>query len=309
MNAPLVLDPDPQSVGRARAWVVEELHGLGRSDLVDAAELGVSELVTNAILHAEPPITVRLLGSREQPRVEVGDNSKRPPRLRTNMTDEDQLLRTVGRGMGIVALYSRAWGADVSPDGKVVWFVPSGDPGVDIAEHGDVFDLDEAVERLGAEVSPSGSLLQVRLLGMPVQVFASFRAWYAEVRRELRLLAFAYPDDFPVAAEVADLALQVEHERRQAEGIERLDEAIRAGLASVDLDYRVPATAPETMARVGEAVRRADRFCREHRLLTVPATEQQLTMIDWYLGEFVRQGAGLEPIPYPGSTTVDPSSA
>ena len=35
MNAPLVLDPDPQSVGRARAWVVEELNGLGRSDLVE----------------------------------------------------------------------------------------------------------------------------------------------------------------------------------------------------------------------------------------------------------------------------------
>ena len=74
MSAPLVLDPDPKSVGRARAWVVEELTNLGRSDLVDAAELGVSELVTNAILHAAPPITVGLLGSREQPRVEVRDS-------------------------------------------------------------------------------------------------------------------------------------------------------------------------------------------------------------------------------------------
>ena len=60
MSARLLLDPDPQSVRRARVWIGEELERLGRPDLVDSAELGISELVTNAILHADPPITVRL---------------------------------------------------------------------------------------------------------------------------------------------------------------------------------------------------------------------------------------------------------
>ena len=61
MTARLLLDPEPQSVRRARVWVGGELERIGRPDLVDAAELGVSELVTNAILHAEPPITVRVI--------------------------------------------------------------------------------------------------------------------------------------------------------------------------------------------------------------------------------------------------------
>ena len=68
---PLPLEPDPQSVKRAREWVGDVLERLGRDDLVDSAELGVSELVTNAILHADPPITVRVRGTRNHPRVEV----------------------------------------------------------------------------------------------------------------------------------------------------------------------------------------------------------------------------------------------
>jgi anti-sigma regulatory factor (Ser/Thr protein kinase) len=301
----LRLDPDPRSVSRARAWIVEELGDLGRPDLVDAAELGISELVTNAILHAQPPITVAVLGSRERPRVEVRDRSSRPPRTGADITDGDALLRTVGRGMGIVALYSQAWGADVSPDGKVVWFVPSPDPGVDVAEGGDVYILEEAVEGLGAALDER--LLDVHLLGMPAQVWASFREWYAEIRRELRLLAFAHPDEFPVAAEVAALTVQTELERRHARGIERLDAAIAAGETTVDLHYRVPASAPDTMARMNDVLARADRFCRDQSLLTMPATPQQLALLEWYVGEFTRQAAGAEPQPWTGSAVVDPS--
>jgi anti-sigma regulatory factor (Ser/Thr protein kinase) len=299
----LQLEPDPRSVGRARAWVSAELGDLGRPDLVDAATLGISELVTNAILHAEPPITVAVLGSRERPRVEVRDRSKRPPRTGGDMTTDDALLRTVGRGMAIVGLYSQAWGADVSPEGKVVWFVPSPDPGVDVAEGGDVFDLEEALEELDAAVDER--LLDIHLLGMPAQVWASFREWYAEIRRELRLLAFAHPDRFPVATELVDLTLQTEIERRHARGVERLDAAIRSGDPTVDLHYSVPASAPATMTRMHDVLVRADRFCRDQSLLTMPATPQQLVLLDWYVGEFTRQADGHEPRPWTGSTSVE----
>jgi hypothetical protein len=78
----------------------------------------------------------------------------------------------------------------------------------------------------------------------------------------------------------------------------------------VDLDYRVPASAAATMARVNDALVRADKFCRDQSLLTMPATPQQLAMLDWYVGEFVRQAAGEEPRRWTGSTTVErhPSS-
>jgi anti-sigma regulatory factor (Ser/Thr protein kinase) len=330
MSATLLLEPEPQSVRRARLWVVEELQDLGRSDLVDAAELGVSELVTNAILHADPPITVRLRGTAQHPRVEVHDNSRRPPAVNSDMAEDDKLLRTVGRGLGIVALYSTNWGADVSAEGKVVWFEPALEPSFDFEDGldgdldeglagdlsgepadlaGDVFDLDRAVDALMTEAEAPAELVTVRLVGMPARVFGGFRIWYAEIRRELRLLAFSHGADYPVAAELAEITLQVEQERRMARGIEELDAALEAGLDRVDLTYLVPSSAAVTMARLADLLDQVDEFCREHRLLTMAASPQQVQLRRWYTGEFSRQAAGLDPLPWHGSYEIEQPTA
>ncbi len=42
--------------------------------------------------------------------------------------EEDDLLLTFGRGLGIVARCSTAWGVEIEDDGKVVWFVPAQEP-------------------------------------------------------------------------------------------------------------------------------------------------------------------------------------
>lgn len=304
MSAALVLEPEPQSVRRARRWVVAELEDIGRSELVDAAELGISELVTNALLHATPPITVRLGGTPAHPRVEVHDNSSRPPRINTEMAEEDQLLRTMGRGLGLVALYSASWGAEVSATGKVVWFEPADEPAESVA---DVFDLDRTVdEMLGAAEAPAEHVA-VRLLGMPAQQFAAFRGWYAEMRRELRLLALAHPEDYPLAGQLAEIALQIEQERRQSTGIEALDEAIREGRTRVDLEYHVPVTAPATMTRFAQLLEELDQFCAEHRLLTMPATPGEVALRRWYLGEFGRQAGGSPPLRWTDPARTDPA--
>jgi anti-sigma regulatory factor (Ser/Thr protein kinase) len=310
MSAALVLEPDPRSVRRARRWVGEELEGLGRTDLVDAAELGVSELVTNAILHADPPIVLRLGGTAAHPRVEVHDTSPRKPTVHTDMAEDDKLLRTVGRGLGIVALYSTSWGAEVSADGKVVWFEPALEPaapaldlGPDLDEPappGDIFDLDRTVDELVSRAEAPTELVRVRLLGMPVQEFAAFRVWYAEIRRELRLLAFSHPEDYPLATELAEISLRVEQERRHAVGVDDLDRAIVDGRTSVDLEYGVPPAAAETMRRLSDLLDEVDRFCHEQRLLTMPATPEQVALRRWYTGEFARQPAGEQPTPWPG---------
>jgi len=296
----LTLDPEPRSVRLARTWVVEELTGLGREDLAEAAALGVSELVTNALLHAEPPIRLRLGGTSSHPRVEVHDSSPRPPDLDTDPLDEDEhLMRTFGRGLGLVALYSSRWGADVSGNGKVVWFEPAEEPGLDAADSAaDVFVLDEEVEQRLAEATAPERLLPVRLLGLPVATFAVFRQWYAEVRRELRLLALAHPENYPVATELAALTLQVEAERAQARGVDALDTAIAEGLEWVDLEYLVPMTTPVTMRRLSDVLDRVDLFCREHLLLTLPEDPRTVTMRRWYFGEFARQAEGLGPTPF-----------
>jgi anti-sigma regulatory factor (Ser/Thr protein kinase) len=302
---PLPLTPDPQSVKQARRWVSEVLETLGRDDLVDSAELGVSELVTNAILHAEPPITVRVRGTKAHPRVEVRDHSHRPPEVNVEMTDEEHLLSTIGRGLGIVALYSSTWGSEIAPDGKTVWFEPNTAIRSDGDLSGEVFDLSQEVERRLAAADPPQEMVTIRLLDMPVQVFAHFRARYNELRRELRLLSLAHGNDYPVARELSELFLQVEQERRQAHGVNRLDEAIDAGLDRVDLEYLVPASAPASMQRMLRMLEKADEFCRSQRLLALAATPQQTQLQQWYFNEFVRQAAGEPPTPWPGAFHVE----
>jgi len=44
----------------ARRWVADLCTKIGRPELSECAQLGVSELVTNALLHGEPPINVVL---------------------------------------------------------------------------------------------------------------------------------------------------------------------------------------------------------------------------------------------------------
>ena len=300
MSRRLLLDREPASVRHARRWVVEILEELGREDLVDSAALGVSELVTNAILHAEPPISVLFGGTAQHPRVEVHDASTRPPTVNAAMSEDEQLLATIGRGLGIVAFYSTTWGAEVSPEGKMVWFEPVDEPDPESSPEGSLFDLSEVAA--GAEVvpPPAEDMLRVRLLGMPAQLFADFRRWYAEMRRELRILGLAHAAEYPIAGELTALTAQVDAERAQARGIDVLDAAIAAGADRVDLDYGVPPSAPATMAHFGDLLDRVDDFCREHRLLTVPAHPEVVALRRWYVGQFVRQAAGEPPTPWPG---------
>jgi hypothetical protein len=224
------------------------------------------------------------------------------------MTDEDRLLSTVGRGLGLVALYSSTWGADVSAGGKVVWFEPATEPDPESGYDGEVFDFEQVVEERLAGTMPPEEQFTVELLGMPVRLFAQFRGWYVDLRRELRLLSLAHGDDYPVAEELSELGLQVEQERRLAHGVEDLDRAVREGRDRVDLEYHVPVTAGDTMRRLRELLDSADRFCRDQRLLSLARTPQQKRLTDWYLGQFARQAAGDAPQPWSGGYDPEPAA-
>lgn len=301
----LPLEPEPESVKEARAWVRDVLDRLDRDDIVDAAELCVSELVTNAILHGTPPISVRVRGTRDHPRVEVRDASNRPPEVNLGMTDEDHLLATFGRGLGLVALHSTAWGAELVPEGKVVWFEPAVEPRLNGDLSGEIFDLNQTVEERLATMQKLGEPVRIRILNLPVAPWGRFRQRFFELGRELRLLSLAHGQDYPIARELTEVFLQTEQERRLMQGREKLDEALAQGLEHVDLDFLVPPTMPNTMARLLTTLERADEFCRDQRLLVLAASPQQKELVRWWCTEFVRQAAGEEPIPWNGSYDVE----
>jgi hypothetical protein len=284
----------------ARDWVTGVLEEIGRGDLAESARLAVSELVTNAILHAEPPMTVHVRGTVEHPRIEVTDHSLVPPqRLDSHhlvdLGDESSWM-TMGRGLDLVAAYSERWGADISSNGtgKVVWFEPSN--GVrETPVEGEVFDVAGAIAVLGLEPVAVEDMLEVRLLGMPVELFSHLRRHFNELGRELRLLALSEPDRYPLAVEFSELFLQVEYERRQVAGLEVLDKAMDKGGEAVDLTYLTPPTAPATMARLSEVLGEVYEKLSGRVLLSVPPPSDLRALEDWYLGEFPRQAGGAEP--------------
>jgi hypothetical protein len=275
---------------------------IGRGDLIDSAELGVSELVTNALIHSAPPVAVRVRGTRAHPRIEVADRSLVPPRPTELTDDEDDLLSTFGRGLALVALHSARWGSDIDDDGrgKTVWFEPVDEPREDDVQiEGNLFDLEALI---GDRVGPGGptETIQIHLLGMPVAAFLELRRHYNELRRELRLLALANPERYPLAVAVSETTLQVEVERRQSTGLDLLAEAEATGKESVDLVYTTPATAPATMATLADLLSQATVFFDDETLLSLRPTQRQQQVQSWYLGEFIRQGEGAKPQPWAG---------
>lgn len=91
--------------------------GWGCRDSIPDAELLVSELVTNAVLHARSATQVTIERSGSTVRVSVHDASTARPRLRDSGPEA-----VTGRGLLLVDRIANRWGVDPEDAGKWVWF-------------------------------------------------------------------------------------------------------------------------------------------------------------------------------------------
>jgi len=82
----------------------------------DDVQLVVSELATNAVIHAGTPFSVSVSSDGSAMRIAVSDSSAIRPVMR-----DGSPAGLSGRGLRLVAAVSSAWGIDPSPDGKTVW--------------------------------------------------------------------------------------------------------------------------------------------------------------------------------------------
>ncbi|MFE0515814.1 SpoIIE family protein phosphatase [Streptomyces sp. NPDC058964] len=110
------LDSDPASVALARRRVRAQLTAWGvDEETAFNTELIVSELVTNAIRYADPPLQLRLIYDRSLT-CEVRDGGSAAPHLRHARTVDEG-----GRGLFIAAQLAEAWGTRYSTGGKTIW--------------------------------------------------------------------------------------------------------------------------------------------------------------------------------------------
>ncbi|MEZ0491024.1 SpoIIE family protein phosphatase [Kineococcus sp. TBRC 1896] len=114
----LLLPADTRAVGAARDWLRSTLDAWELTSAADEAELVISELVTNAVLHTGSPTAVTLRHEVSDRLLSVGveDSSTQHPQPRES--DDDA---TGGRGMHIVQLLAQRWWVAPRGDGKTVW--------------------------------------------------------------------------------------------------------------------------------------------------------------------------------------------
>jgi anti-sigma regulatory factor (Ser/Thr protein kinase) len=128
-SARIVLEEDPRAARDARRFLRSFLSGDGVSDdMAATAELCLSELVTNSIVHAGGRIEVRATVDSSLT-VSVRDRGR--PALDAAPDDDPDPLRVHGRGLLLVEALADRWGSERDAIGSRVWFSLELEPATD----------------------------------------------------------------------------------------------------------------------------------------------------------------------------------
>ena len=300
------LAPEPQSAPLARKAVRDVLSGSPLAGLLDAAELCVSELVTNAVLHAGTAIQLEVGYAASIVRLGVRDQSPNAPML-VRHTE----TASTGRGLAMVAAVADAWGVvQHNGSGKTVWcelseHSPSA-PDLDIAAVVDAWELSTADDPPPAESSSDATTLPVLLQGYPVLLGQRLQEHYEAVVRECQLLAAPRPDALPgVPGRLLELARTLAQRYTQelsdlARPDPRRVAAHARGLSVVDLTYGV---SPQQLLRLRtwqQILDDVDAFSGRGDLLAPPIPQTLALLRGWAIDQFTRQSQGAAADPWDG---------
>jgi anti-sigma regulatory factor (Ser/Thr protein kinase) len=174
-----VLLPAGDSCSAARRTVTDVLTEIDRGDLVDDAAIIVSELVTNAVLHAGSQVHLSVFPHDGGVRIEVADVSSHLPRW---SPVEDGA--TSGRGLILVNQLSSRWGAERTADGgKLVWAEL-----VETAAPVDEITMEDLLAKWADDAcSPAPATVAVRL-DIDVRRMLESRSHTDDLHRELQLV-------------------------------------------------------------------------------------------------------------------------
>ena len=312
----LRLAPLAESVRQARRFLREHLQRAGREAWADAAELALSEVVTNGVLHAHTELVVRVQVRSDAVHVEVSDANPTLPVQRRGHDAE----ATTGRGLELVAALTRECGVRPEPAGKVVWFEVGDGPEPDEPSEDELlaaWDIDALweVEAPGTASAPS-EVREVVLKNLPTTLWMAAREHHQALLRELVLYLAEHADALPnppdlIAADQARTliwtALVEEVDRARAEGRTRrpLPDGHPSPLpdvpAGLDLHLRVPADMGHAFGAMQDALDVCERLSAADLLLVRPGLPEIIAVRDWTCEQVVAQLAGVPPSPWAGT--------
>jgi PAS domain S-box-containing protein len=287
------LAPQPPSVAEARALMRGLLRQTGREDLVETAVLLVSEVVTNALLHAGTDIDLTAVLGVDGLRVEVGDGSPHLPSRR-------RYAATAGTGRGLLMLESMVddWGVTRRPVGKAVWFRISGPD----------LDLEDPVELRGEHAGRSDGRrdnVAVELRNVPLLLHAAWQEHAEALLREYLLASLddeGGPDPIQMHADATD-AIAVLEEHVPRTGVEMvadalMDDALEPGVSAAVIRVPVPRASVSHFATLDRAIEAALDLSREGLVLTPPTQPEVQAFRKWICRQVLSQASGARPEPW-----------
>jgi PAS domain S-box-containing protein len=289
----------PSSAGEARRAVRRAVeHSLAELDsleeLVDDLVIAVSELVTNAVLHAGSGIRLRVLARPTRVRIEVFDDSPHLPRTRGA-----EGVGVTGRGLRLVAELADRWGAEAEGEGKVVWCEVARDhsgrgSSVVVAGH------------------PIGDTVGIELRNVPLLMHAAWQESASAMLRELMLMELvAEPERAVEAQSLGSGVLSTCAEQIPEPDLGDDPSAIMLGaidpLVSLDrLTLEIPRETVPAFDHLQSMLERATTLADLGGFLSITTQPEIRAMRQWLCGEVRRQHAGEEPRPWrPPSADAD----
>jgi len=305
----LRLPPTARSAGEARRFLRALLEQAGRAGWVDGAELALSEVVTNGVLHAHTDLVVRVHLRDHEVEVEVQDGNAMLPQQRGGADVE----ATTGRGLDLIAALTLDCGVRAEPGGKVVWFTVGDGPAADLDEDGLLAAWD--IDGWDADPHPEMST-EVVLRGLPPTLWSATRDHHQALLRELVLYlaehgpGAASAPDLAAADEARTLvwtALTAVLDRAREQGTARnpLPPGHPASLPAVpetvDLVLHVPPRLGAAFGALQDALDLSERLAVADLLLARPGLPEVVALRDWVCEQVVAQLAGVPAAPWAGA--------
>lgn len=269
----------------------ELLAQADREDLVETAVLLVSEVVTNALLHAGTPIDVAAHLDEDGLRVEVGDGSLHLPVRRRYAT-------TAGTGRGLMMLEQLVddWGVSRGTDGKTVWFR------LDAGDQQGPEPIDAAA---GDDAPDDEACVEVELHNVPLLLHAAWQEHAEALLREFLLASLDDEDDadpIQMHAEATDaiavLAEHIPHVEVEVESDRLMQGATEPHVSVARLAVPVPVTSVPHFRTLDTTIEASLELSRQGVTLTPPTQPEIQVYRRWLCRQVVEQAAGAVPVPW-----------
>lgn len=302
-----LLRAHPSSVAAARRVVRGVLTATRREELIETAQLLISEVVTNALVHAGTPIGIRASVGADGLRVEVTDGSTQAPAPRSYGP-----MAGTGRGLRLLQQLADQWGTLVRLDGKTVWFELDSGNRLDEIASSPTPDAGDVGVTLG---SSGEDIVDVVLLNLPLLLHAAWQEHAEGMLRE-HLLVSLEADDPTGALEAhaaASDALSLLHEHIPEPHLgenpeELMAHAVEPGVSSQLQVLPIPRTSVPHFRGLDQALDSALALADSGAFLTPPIQPELRELRRWLCREVSRQVNGQRPTAWLSDPDAEPTA-